>query len=93
MKALIISDIHSNFEALHTVAKTNSFDEVWCLGDLVDYGPQTHRSCAVGPASRRSRRARQSRSRHGLPNRMRLLGEISRSLRGFSGNEPALVDG
>ncbi len=40
MKALIISDIHSNFEALHTVAKTNSFDEVWCLGDLVDYGPQ-----------------------------------------------------
>jgi putative phosphoesterase len=41
MKILIISDIHSNYEALLAVAKAErDADHVWCLGDLVDYGPQ-----------------------------------------------------
>ena len=41
MKILIISDIHSNYEALLAVAEAERHaDQTWCLGDLVDYGPQ-----------------------------------------------------
>jgi putative phosphoesterase len=41
VKILIVSDIHSNYEALLAVAKAApDADQVWCLGDLVDYGPQ-----------------------------------------------------
>jgi len=40
MKLLIISDIHSNYEALLAVAHAEKVDEIWCLGDLVDYGPE-----------------------------------------------------
>jgi predicted phosphodiesterase len=41
MKIQIISDIHSNFNALLAVrAAEKHVDQVWCLGDLVDYGPQ-----------------------------------------------------
>ena len=43
MKALIVSDVHSNLEALTSViedaARRSGFDEVWSLGDLVGYGP------------------------------------------------------
>ena len=43
MKALILSDIHSNLEALTTVIDdangNGGFDELWALGDLVGYGP------------------------------------------------------
>ncbi len=41
MKA-IISDIHSNLEALQAVLKdieTQDVDEIYCLGDIVGYGP------------------------------------------------------
>ena len=39
-KILIISDIHSNFEALQAVLQAaGSYDSAWCLGDLVGYGP------------------------------------------------------
>ena len=48
MRALILSDIHSNLEALTTVmddaAGREGFDVVWCLGDLVGYGPDP-RAC------------------------------------------------
>jgi len=37
MKLLIMSDIHSNYEALLGVAHAEKADEVWCLGYLVDY--------------------------------------------------------
>jgi protein phosphatase len=37
MKALIVSDIHANLEALSSIPET--YDELWVLGDLVDYGP------------------------------------------------------
>ena len=40
MKILIISDIHSNYEALLAVAHAEKADETWCLGDIVDFGPQ-----------------------------------------------------
>ncbi len=43
MKALIVSDVHSNFEALTRVIEragaNPGFDEIWSLGDLVGYGP------------------------------------------------------
>lgn len=34
----IVSDIHGNFDALK--ALPNHYDELWVLGDLVNYGPQ-----------------------------------------------------
>ena len=42
MKRAIISDIHSNLEAFEAVLKdidTQGVDEIYCLGDLVGYGP------------------------------------------------------
>ena len=43
MRALIVSDVHSNLEALQAVLRDaeqrGGFDEVWSLGDLVGYGP------------------------------------------------------
>ncbi|MET1160275.1 MAG: metallophosphoesterase family protein [Thermoprotei archaeon] len=40
MKILILSDIHANIYALKTVLEeTSNYDEIWVLGDLVDYGP------------------------------------------------------
>jgi predicted phosphodiesterase len=43
MRALIISDVHANLEALEAVLADarakGGFDEVWCLGDVVGYGP------------------------------------------------------
>ncbi len=37
MKIAIISDIHGNLEALEAI--TEPWDELWVLGDLVNYGP------------------------------------------------------
>lgn len=40
MRALVVSDIHSNLEALTAVLDdAGSFDVLWCLGDIVGYGP------------------------------------------------------
>jgi diadenosine tetraphosphatase ApaH/serine/threonine PP2A family protein phosphatase len=40
MKVLVLSDIHANFTALQEVLNDAAqVDEVWCLGDLVGYGP------------------------------------------------------
>ncbi|CAN5521289.1 metallophosphoesterase family protein [soil metagenome] len=40
MRALILSDIHANLEALNAVleAASGSYDTIWNLGDLVGYG-------------------------------------------------------
>jgi putative phosphoesterase len=38
MKTLVVSDIHANFEALRQLPE--DVDEVFCLGDVVDYGPE-----------------------------------------------------
>jgi len=41
MHILVVSDIHANFTALEAVIKdAGSFDQVWCLGDVVGYGPE-----------------------------------------------------
>ncbi|MCZ6676227.1 MAG: metallophosphoesterase family protein [Candidatus Poribacteria bacterium] len=41
MRILLISDIHSNYRALKAVLEKygNSAGEIWCLGDIVEYGP------------------------------------------------------
>ena len=41
MRCAIISDIHGNLDALQTVlADAGEVDALWCLGDLVGYGPE-----------------------------------------------------
>lgn len=39
MKIAIVSDIHSNFAALDAFPEKD-YDQLWCLGDLIDYGPK-----------------------------------------------------
>jgi diadenosine tetraphosphatase ApaH/serine/threonine PP2A family protein phosphatase len=43
LRAIIVSDIHSNLEAFRSVIsdaeKRGGFDTIWSLGDLVGYGP------------------------------------------------------
>ena len=43
MRALIVSDVHSNLEALQSAIADaearGGFDQIWALGDLVGYGP------------------------------------------------------
>ncbi len=41
MKIVIISDIHGNQAALEALPERD-YDALWCLGDLVDYGPRPH---------------------------------------------------
>jgi putative phosphoesterase len=38
MKIVIVSDIHGNYDALSALPE--SYDELWVLGDLVNYGPE-----------------------------------------------------
>lgn len=41
MRILVLSDIHSNSVALKAVLQdAGNFDQVWCLGDIVGYGPE-----------------------------------------------------
>ena len=43
MRIAVISDVHSNLHALEAVlaeADAAGVDELWCLGDLVGYGPR-----------------------------------------------------
>ncbi len=41
MRCLVLSDIHSNLVAFDAVlADATAFDVVWCLGDVIGYGPQ-----------------------------------------------------
>ena len=43
MRSLILADVHANIEALNAIfadaGDGGGFDEVWCLGDTVGYGP------------------------------------------------------
>jgi putative phosphoesterase len=38
MKIAIISDLHGNYEAMRSLP--DGYDELWVLGDLVNYGPE-----------------------------------------------------
>jgi diadenosine tetraphosphatase ApaH/serine/threonine PP2A family protein phosphatase len=40
MRVLVLSDVHGNLPALQAVLlDAGPFDQVWCLGDVVGYGP------------------------------------------------------
>jgi len=41
VKIVIISDIHANLAALQALPE-RQYDQLWCIGDLVDYGPNPH---------------------------------------------------
>ena len=50
MRVAVISDIHANLHALEAVLaalEAEPPDEVWCLGDLVGYGPRPNECCAL----------------------------------------------
>src|SRR5690349_1058024 len=50
MRVAVVSDIHSNLHALDAVLaaiEAEEPDELWCLGDLVGYGPRPNECCAT----------------------------------------------
>jgi predicted phosphodiesterase len=50
MRVAVISDIHANLHALTAVLAALDAeppDELWCLGDLVGYGPKPNECCAL----------------------------------------------
>ena len=49
-RVAVISDVHANWHALDAVLQEierEEPDELWCLGDLVDYGPRPNPCCAA----------------------------------------------
>jgi diadenosine tetraphosphatase ApaH/serine/threonine PP2A family protein phosphatase len=50
MRFAVISDIHANFAALEAVfaaIDTEAPDAIWCLGDVVGYGPRPNECCEL----------------------------------------------
>jgi len=48
MRILVLSDIHSNLTALERVLQdAGQVDAVWCLGDIVGYGPDPNECVAL----------------------------------------------
>ena len=50
MRVAVVSDIHSNLHALEAVLgaiDADAPDELWCLGDLVGYGPRPNECCTL----------------------------------------------
>jgi predicted phosphodiesterase len=48
MRAAVISDIHANLHALKAIladVDREGVEEVWCLGDIVGYGPRPNECC------------------------------------------------
>ncbi len=48
MRVAVLSDIHANLHALEAVladVAAESPDEIWCLGDVVGYGPRPNECC------------------------------------------------
>jgi predicted phosphodiesterase len=48
MRVAVVSDIHGNYHALEAVLAEIAIeapDEIWCLGDVVGYGPDPNRCC------------------------------------------------
>ena len=48
MRVAVISDIHGNLSALEAVLldlDREGVDEIWCLGDVVGYGPRPNECC------------------------------------------------
>ena len=50
MRIAVLSDVHSNLHALQAVlaeVDAGGFDELWCLGDVVGYGPRPNECAAL----------------------------------------------
>ena len=50
MRVAVISDVHANFHALEAVLEqidAEPVDAIWCLGDVVGYGPLPNECCEV----------------------------------------------
>jgi diadenosine tetraphosphatase ApaH/serine/threonine PP2A family protein phosphatase len=50
MRVAVLSDVHSNLHALEAVladVDTGGFDEIWCLGDVIGYGPRPNECTAI----------------------------------------------
>ncbi len=50
MRIAVLSDVHSNLHALRAVlaeVDAGEFDELWCLGDIVGYGPRPNECAAL----------------------------------------------
>jgi predicted phosphodiesterase len=50
VRVAVLSDIHGNLPALEAVLDAlprDAPDEVWCLGDLVGYGPRPNECCSL----------------------------------------------
>jgi diadenosine tetraphosphatase ApaH/serine/threonine PP2A family protein phosphatase len=50
MRVTVVSDIHGNLHALESVLaalERERIDALWCLGDLVGYGPRPNPCCAA----------------------------------------------
>jgi predicted phosphodiesterase len=50
VRVAVLSDVHGNLHALEAVLAAltpESPDEVWCLGDLVGYGPRPNECCSL----------------------------------------------
>jgi predicted phosphodiesterase len=50
VRVALISDVHGNLHALEAVLEsisTDTPDTIWCLGDLVGYGPRPNECCAL----------------------------------------------
>ncbi|HMN28813.1 MAG TPA: metallophosphoesterase family protein [Caldilineaceae bacterium] len=49
MRVLVLSAIHANLVALETVltAAEGQYDTIWCLGDIVGYGPRPNECVAL----------------------------------------------
>jgi predicted phosphodiesterase len=83
MRILIISDIHANLAALQAVlADARDYEAVWCLGDLIGYGPNPNECVDVV---------------RGLPNLLCLVGNHDKAVLGeielsvFNGDARAAI--
>ena len=50
MRVAVLSDVHANLHALEAVLAeidAGGFDAIWCLGDLVGYGPKPNECVAL----------------------------------------------
>ena len=49
MRILVISDIHGNLAAFESVLADaqGAWDEIWCLGDVIGYGPDPNECVAL----------------------------------------------
>src|SRR5437764_11947925 len=50
MRVAVVSDVHSNLHALESVVTAideEGPDQIWCLGDVVGYGPRPDECCRI----------------------------------------------